>query len=126
MTSNIGKRFGCGLLSAARKIGASVSFRRTYKPIATKITENKNGIRHAHSAIASCPKIAVMPKNTPFANSKPSGAPNCGKVPYQPRLPSGAFSTATNAAPPHSPPKPIPCPIRHKQSKIVAQIPMLS
>ena len=94
--------------------------------MATNTKEERNGIRHAQSVIAACPKSAVMSKKTPLASSNPRGAPNCGKVPYQPRFPSGAFSIATNAAPPHSPPKPMPCPIRHKQSKIVAHIPILS
>ena len=40
---------------------------------------------------------------------KPIGGPSCGNMPYQARLPSGAFSTAIRAAPPHSPPSPTPC-----------------
>ena len=114
------------MFRAARNIGASASFNRTYNPITTKIQEERNGILHAQSVIAADPKISVISKKAPLASNNPSGAPNCGKVPYQPRFPSGAFSIATNAAPPHSPPKPIPCPIRHKQSKSVAQIPILS
>ena len=40
---------------------------------------------------------------------KPIGGPSCGNMPYHARLPSGAFSTAISAAPPHSPPSPTPC-----------------
>src|SRR5574340_40184 len=37
-------------------------------------------------------------------------------MPNQPRLPSGAYSAASNAAPPHSPPRPIPWPKRSRHS----------
>ena len=43
-----------------------------------------------------------------FAMMKPTGAPSCGKVPQMARLPFGAFSVASSAAPDHSPPRPTP------------------
>src|SRR5688500_1087629 len=47
-------------------------------------------------------------------------------MPYQARLPGGAFSTASSTAPPHSPPRPRPCPKRHSPSSAGASTPMLS
>ena len=47
---------------------------------------------------------------------KPIGGPSCGNIPYQARLPAGAFSTAISAAPPHSPPSPTPCTKRKEAS----------
>ena len=47
---------------------------------------------------------------------KPIGGPSCGNMPYQARFPSGAFSTAISAAPPHSPPSPTPCRKRNAAS----------
>ena len=41
-------------------------------------------------------------------------------MPNQPRLPGGAFSVASSAAPPHSPPSPMPWPKRRMQSRIGA------
>jgi hypothetical protein len=39
---------------------------------------------------------------------KPTGAPSWGNVPQMARLPCGAFSVASSAAPDHSPPRPTP------------------
>ncbi len=60
-------------------------------------------------------------RNSPLAAMNPIGAPSCGTMPYRPRQPGGAFSTANNAAPPHSPPSPKPCPKRSRHSRIGAQ-----
>ncbi len=46
-----------------------------------------------------------MVRKIPLAMMNPSGAPTWGNVPYQARLPAGAFSVATSAAPDHSPPR---------------------
>ena len=39
---------------------------------------------------------------------KPMGAPSWGNMPNQAFFPGGAFSVASNTAPPHSPPRPSP------------------
>ena len=59
----------------------------------------------------------------PFDRKKPIGAPSSGKEPYSARLSSGAFSVATNAAPDHSPPSPMPCTKRHRHSTATAATP---
>ena len=66
---------------------------------------------------------AAMIRNRPLARMKPSGAPSCGKVPYQARLPTGAFSVATRAAPLHSPPSAKPWPMRRMTSSSGANQP---
>ena len=55
---------------------------------------------------------------------KPIGAPSCGKVPYHARLPAGAFSVATSAAPDHSPPSANPCASRSTSRNTAAQTPI--
>ena len=45
---------------------------------------------------------------------KPIGGPSCGNMPNQARRPCGAFSVASSAAPPHSPPSPTPWPKRSR------------
>ena len=114
------------LSSTSLKTWLSCKVIRIYKPTPTNTNEATKGIRHAHSTKASAPKVALTAKNEPLANSKPMGAPNCGNVPNHARLPSGAFSVATKAAPPHSPPKPKPCPTRNTHNNKGAQMPMLS
>src|SRR6201999_201930 len=44
--------------------------------------------------------------------------------PYQVFLPGGAFSVASSTAPPHSPPRPKPCPKRNMTKRIGAKIPI--
>ena len=51
-------------------------------------------------------------RNTPPEKKNPIGAPSWGNMPYQARLPGGAFSMARSTAPPHSPPRPRPWPKR--------------
>ncbi|MNG00469.1 hypothetical protein D3C84_834050 [compost metagenome] len=70
--------------------------------------------------------LSVKIKNVPPESNNPIGAPNCGNIPYQARLCGGAFSMANKTAPPHSPPKPTPCPKRHNINKIGAAIPILA
>lgn len=82
MIFNIGKCFGCGLLSVVRKIGVLVSFRCIYKLIVIKIREDKNGICYVYFVIVFCLKIVVMFKNMLFVNNKLSGVFSCGKVLY--------------------------------------------
>ena len=98
----------------------------------TITAENRNGTRHPHSRNAcdrwpvpsGCGSSQLIARNTPFAMMKPSGAPTCGNVPYQARLPAGAFSVATSAAPDHSPPSAKPCASRRTSSSSAAHQPI--
>ncbi len=56
--------------------------------------------------------------------NSPSGAPSWGNIPNQACLPGGAFSVASRTAPPHSPPRPTPCPTLHSASRMAAYTPM--
>ena len=106
------------------KAGVSCSFKRIYKPTNTRIALEINGIRQPH-VIKACSDIkAFSRRNEPVARIKPIGAPSCGNMPYHARLPSGAFSVASKTAPLHSPPKPKPCPKRHKASSKGATMPI--
>lgn len=55
-------------------------------------------------------------RNSPLAARNPTGAPSCGAAPKRASQPLGAFSTASSAAPPHSPPRPKPWPKRSTHS----------
>ncbi len=88
------------------------------QPQLTKASEGCEG-----SAPAADGSSAPMTRNRPLPMMKPSGAPSCGKVPYRARLPLGAFSVATRAAPLHSPPSAKPCASRISTSSAVATQP---
>ena len=62
--------------------------------------------------------------STPVARIMPSGTPICGAEPNRPRLPWGACSTDSSAAPPHSPPADRPCSSRSATSRIGAHTPI--
>ncbi|MNH24531.1 hypothetical protein D3C79_844700 [compost metagenome] len=106
--------------------GVSSSFRRTYRPTMTRAALSRNGMRQPQ--LRNCSSVSSMARvrNRPLAARKPIEGPNCGNMPNQARLPLGAFSVASSAAPPHSPPKPRPWPKRSTQSRIGAQAPILS
>jgi hypothetical protein len=70
--------------------------------------------------------VSDSSRKMPPDRKKPSGAPSCGNMPYQARLPGGAFSVASSTAPPHSPPRPRPWPKRHSASSSGASVPMLA
>ena len=63
-------------------------------------------------------------KNKPLHRKNPIGAPTSGNAPYNARLLAGAFSVATNTAPDHSPPSPIPWTNRQRQSNNAPQTPI--
>src|SRR3546814_4573895 len=65
----------------------------------------RNGMRQPK--LKNCASLSVSDnnRNTPPEQMKPSGAPSWGNMPYQARLPGGAFSVASSTAPPHSPPR---------------------
>ena len=85
-----------------------MSFRRTHKPTTTRAAESRKGTRHPHDMNCCSLSCRLRITNSTFERMKPSGAPSCGKVPYSARLPGGAFSVASSAAPDHSPPRPMP------------------
>lgn len=75
---------------------------------------DKNGMRQPNAKNCSSVSHSLRIKNNPPDRMNPIGAPSCGNIPYHARFPGGAFSIASNTAPPHSPPSPSPCPKRHK------------
>ncbi|MNN29769.1 hypothetical protein D3C81_1433860 [compost metagenome] len=111
---------------ALANTGVSCSLRRTYRPTITSAALSRNGIRQPHERNCSSSSTTARVRNRPLAARKPMDGPSCGNMPNQARLPFGAFSVASNAAPPHSPPNPRPWPKRRTQSRIGAQAPMLS
>ena len=98
--------------------------RRTYKPTNTSAALARNGSRHPNAKNCASVSHRESNRNTPPERKNPSGAPNCGNMPYQARFPGGAFSIASSTAPPHSPPSPIPCPNRHSASSSGAATPI--
>lgn len=91
--------------TACRNTGVSSSFRRIHRPRITITALSRNGRRQPHSMNAPCvspfvwPSTVTMIRNSPLVNRKPSGAPSCGHIAAQPRLPSSAVSVASSAAP---------------------------
>ena len=60
----------------------------------------------------SCSTSAKMPVDARSA----AGVPSWWKLPARPRLPFGAFSSASSDPPPYSPPMPIPWTSRSRMS----------
>ena len=83
-------------------------------------------MRQAQATNASSPKPTRSRRKRPVAMKKPIGGPSCGNMPNQARRPSGAFSTAISAAPPHSPPRPTPCRTRSAASASGANTPAVA
>ena len=111
-SSPMGMDTGGSCASARVNSGVSLIFSRTHKPSPTRIALARNGIRHPHAAKSASLNVAPISRNNPFAAINPMGAPNWGTIPKRARHPGGAYSTASNAAPPHSPPNPNPWPKR--------------
>ncbi|MNT31876.1 hypothetical protein D3C72_1677320 [compost metagenome] len=88
--------------------GVSCSDTRTYNPISTSAADRINGTRQPHSINCWSVSNQESSRKVPLAKKKPIGAPSCGKEPYSARFLAGAFSVASKAAPPHSPPRPRP------------------
>lgn len=65
----------------------------------------------------------MITRKVPLARKKPNGAPSCGHIAAQARLPGAAVSVASSAAPDHSPPRPRPCAKRISASSAGAQYP---
>jgi hypothetical protein len=84
----------------------------------------RNGTRHPQLNSCASDRLPLISRNAPIEKNKPAGAPNCGNMPYQACLPLGAFSVASSTAPPHSPPKPRPCPTRQSARSTAAHTPM--
>ncbi|MNT75526.1 hypothetical protein D3C72_2144290 [compost metagenome] len=95
-------------------------------PTAIRMIEATKGMRQPQLSSASCDMKCSRIQNTPEERNRPTGAPSCGNMPYQLRLPGGAFSVASRTAPPHSPPRPKPWPKRHSASNSGARTPAVS
>ena len=54
----------------------------------------------------------------------PKGAPSCGIIAYQPRLPAGALSESSEARPSQAPASARPCPMRQIESSTTAATPI--
>jgi len=106
--------------------GVSLMRRRIHRPTATRIALPRNGRRQPQAKNAASSSVAAISRNVPVARKNPSGAPNCGNIPNHARLPGGACSVASSTAPPHSPPRPSPCPRRHRASRKGAATPIVS
>ncbi len=106
------------------KAGVSTSCNRTYSPTNTNTALAKNGTRQPQLNNCASVKLLLITRNTPVEHKNPSGAPSCGKLPYQACLPGGAFSVASSTAPPHSPPNPTPCPNLQSARSPAASTPM--
>src|SRR6185437_14451770 len=113
------------LLSIARwNAGVSVKRNRTYKPKNTSSALARNGTRQPQDNNCASSRLVVSHRKVPDEHRKPTGAPNCGNIPYNAFLPGGAFSVASITAPPHSPPRPRPCPNRNNARSAGARTPM--
>src|ERR1022692_751568 len=95
-----------------------------YTPINTSTALARNGTRQPQLKNWASLRLCVNSTKTTVEHKNPSGAPSCGKQPYQASLPGGAFSVASSTAPPHSPPSPIPWPSRQTASKTPASTPI--
>ena len=91
-TSSTGTLTRSLLRIACSKAGVSVSCKRTYRPTNTNRVLSRNGMRQPHSKKRASSNQAVSSKKMPVEQKNPMGAPNCGNMPYQARLPGGAFS----------------------------------
>ena len=98
-------------------------FSRTYRPSNTSTALARNGSRHPQFTNCASVSTLLSTRKIPPDRMNPTGAPSCGNIPYNARLAGGAFSTASNTAPPHSPPSPMPCPKRHSASSAGAASP---
>ena len=67
--------------------------------------------------------VATRVRKKPLASKNPKGAPNCGHMAAEARLPSSAVSEASKAAPDHSPPKPKPWQKRIRANRAGAMMP---
>ena len=113
-------------LSASRNTGVSVIVSRTYRPTPTSSELARNGRRQPKAKNCSSVSIVESRRKMPPEKRNPIGAPSCGNMPYQARLPGGAFSTASSTAPPHSPPRPSPWPKRQIASSSGAARPIVA
>src|ERR1700722_2792945 len=104
--------------------GVSTSCSRTYNPTSTNTALAKKGTRQPQLCSCGSLKVLFNHRNTPVEHRNPSGAPSCGKQPYHACFPGGAFSVASSTAPPHSPPRPTPCPNLQSANRPAASAPM--
>ena len=96
--------------TSSLKAGGSAILSRMNSPTATSTMLARNGNRQPRDE-----RLVEQPEHlvtAPVESSRPIGTPSCGHEEYQPRRSSGACSTQSSTAPPHSPPRPMPCSIR--------------
>ena len=122
-TSTSGSAAFASASSISLKAGGSSILSRITRPTATSTIETRNGTRQPHDWKASSGSW-VTAVTARVEVSRPIGTPSCGHDENQPRLSSGACSTQSRTAPPHSPPRPMPCSIRRTSSSIGAATPM--
>lgn len=93
-------------------------------PINASGIANRNGTRQPQVSKAS-PEIHEESDTITVPSSSPAETPVCGQEPKNPRFSRGAFSTATIAAPPHSPPTAKPWASRSAHSSNGAATPIV-
>ena len=86
----------------------------------------RNGMRQPKLKNCASVSCADSRRKMPAEQTNPTGAPSCGNIPYHARRPGGAFSIASSTAPPHSPPRPSPCPKRQSASSSGAATPTVA
>src|SRR4051812_43472633 len=109
--------------STRANTGVSLILSRTNSPTPTRRKDSRNGTRQPHERNAASSRPDDSSQKTPVAAKKPTDGPSWGKAAYRPRRLRGACSTASSAAPPHSPPSPMPCRKRSASSSNGAQTP---
>ncbi len=122
-TSRTGTRLASRASITFAKTGVSLIFSRTNSPTPTSRNDSRNGTRQPHDRNAASSSTADSNQNTPVAAKNPTEGPTCGNAAYSPRRRFGACSTASSAAPPHSPPSPIPWRNRSRISSNGAHMP---
>ena len=95
---------------------------RIQRPTPIRTTLSRKGMRQPQIRNWS-PVIALNTRKAPLARIRPTGTPNCGQLPTNPRRPSLFHSRESNTEPPHSPPMPMPCSARSTVRIIAAHTP---
>jgi crotonobetainyl-CoA:carnitine CoA-transferase CaiB-like acyl-CoA transferase len=117
-----------GMHSGTPTLGEHEDYVYGDKPRITSTALARNGTRHPHAGKSASGSRKPSSMNRALAARKPIGAPNCMMETKRDSQPGGAFSTASRAAPPHSPPSPRPWPnrIRHSRAGAIHAAPRCS
>ena len=119
-------RFCSAIWAISVNTGDSSTPERIQKPRIIRPMESRNGMRQPHSMKASPGAIMLMSASMPDDSRSPAGAPACGPAPNRPRFSTGACSTASSTAEPHSPPAEMPWMMRKRMSSSGAAMPIVS